>query len=390
MRDFEQQWENNRKRLHGLLVYLVKDIDLADDLVQEVYLRAGQKIETYKGGDFGAWLAAIARSTAYTHLRRAYVRGESPLGEGVDAVHEDAGTDSHLEAMLVRNAVDGLSPKLRSALILKHYGGFNYPEIAARLDCPVGTAKRRVWTAVRKLRAALGIPTEETDMKCNELALLDYAYGTLPDVDGDNIEAHLAACDICKTQLGDIRKVIESLENTRDQIVFVNTTEILADGSSVTYSSFRVTNNSDTPSNSYSVGTMKYHCWQSVLVDGEESSFDVTDPGDGEFKNIEVHLKHPMAPGQSASHLGVFTTPEGSGASFDIGFGRRVAVPENSGTVDSDHLLVQMTRLPENAKLIGAVPVAEEVREGARITLVWRRLMRIGEVRERPVVVYRV
>jgi DNA-directed RNA polymerase specialized sigma24 family protein len=69
MRDFEQQWDCNGKRLRGLLVYLVKDIDLADDLLQETYLRAGRKIETYRGGDFGAWLAAIARSTALAHLR---------------------------------------------------------------------------------------------------------------------------------------------------------------------------------------------------------------------------------------------------------------------------------------------------------------------------------
>ena len=390
MRDFEQQWENNRKRLHGLLVYLVKDIDLADDLLQEAYLRAGQKIESYRGGNFGAWLAAIAKSAAFTHLRRAYVKGESPLGEGFDAVHEDAGTESHLEAVLVRGAVDGLSPALRNALILKHYGGFNYPEIAARLNCPVGTAKRRVWTAIRQLRAALGTIREEIAMeKCAGLALLDYAYGTLPENERASVEAHVGTCGACKTQLEDIRGVVASLQAARDELVFVDITDILADGSSITYSSSRPTNARDEPLLGYGFDSTRRHTFQSFFVDGEEASFDARDDSkDPEYRFYTVHLKRPLPPGETATCLGIFTTPEGIGASLDIGFGRRIAVPDNSGTDTSDHLLVQMVRLPEGAELIGSVPVADEVRTSTRTTLVWRRLVPAGEIRERPVVVY--
>jgi len=393
MRDFEQQWENNRKRLHGLLVYLVKDIDLADDLLQETYLRAERKFETYKGGDFGAWLAAIARNLALGHLRRVCVKGESSISEDhEDAAHEDTGTESHLEAMLVRNAVDNLSPKLRNALILKHYGGFNYPEIAARLDCPVGTAKRRVWTAIRQLRAALGIYEEAKAMrKCLEMTmLLDYAYGALPEARRKEVEAHLVDCEACRGQSEGVRGVVASLQSAREQMVFTDITDILADGSAVTYSPGRTTNDSDEPSSGYSFDSMKYHRWQSVFADGEEMPFTVTDLGDGEYNRIDVKRKRPLAPGESAFCLGVYTTPEGIGASFDIGHGRRIAVPDNSGTDSSDHLLVQMVRLPEGAELIGSVPVSDEVKTGARTTLVWRRLVPAGEIRERPVVVYRV
>jgi len=77
----------------------------------------------------------------------------------------------------------------------------------------------------------------------------------------------------------------------------------------------------------------------------------------------------------------------GIGAAIDIGFGRWVAVPDNSGG-DGDTMLVQMVRLPEGGKLLGSVPSSDEIREGLHTTLVWRRLVKSGEVVERPVVVY--
>jgi hypothetical protein len=194
---------------------------------------------------------------------------------------------------------------------------------------------------------------------------------------------------LCKDQLGDIRRVIGDLDAARDQMVFVDITDINADGSSTTYSSFRMTNDTDEPMSSLECDSMKYHQWIAVFVDGEEIPFTVKESGD-EYNHYSVQPKRPLAPGEGAAWLGVFTTPEGVGASLDIGHGRRVAVPDNSGTDDSDEMLVQMVRLPEGAKLIGSVPATDEVRQARRTTLVWRRLIKVGGDRERPVVVYSV
>lgn len=391
MDDFERNWQSNKKQLYGLLIWLVKDIDLADDLLQDVYIRASEKIETYRGGDFRAWLAAIARNMAFAHMRRSYTRAETLLDPDFAGVlQNDVGTESHLNAMLVRKAVDDLSPTLRDALLLKHYGGLNYTEIAERLNCPSGTAKRRVWTAIRQLRTALGGFVEGTAMKCSDINLLDYAYGTLSEEDRRLVESHIASCEGCRAQLDDIRSVITSLDVARDQLVVVDISDMQKDGSLTTYSSFKITNTIDEPINSYSVDSIKYHHFQNFFIDGEEVSFSISDSDGGEYNTYNVQLKRPLAPGEGATNLCVRTTPEGLGASMDIGYGRRIAIPDNSGADASDVMFVQMVRLPEGAKLVGSVPSADEVRAGHKTTLIWRRLMKAKESKERLVVVYSV
>lgn len=391
MRDFEKKWQSNKKQLYGLLIWLVKDIDLADDLLQDVYIRASEKIETYRGGDFRAWLAAIAKNMAFAYMRRSYTRAETLLDPDLAGIPQnDVGTESHLSAMLVRKAVDDLSPTLRDALLLKHYGGLNYTEIAERLNCPTGTAKRRVWTAIRQLRSALGSLVEGTSMKCSDINLLDYAYGTLSEEHRRMVGSHLATCEGCRAQLDDIRSVITSLDAARDQLVVVDISDVQKDGSLTTYSSFKITNTIDEPINSYSVDSIKYHHFQNVFSDGEEVPFSISDSADCKYNTYNVQLRCPLAPGESATNLIIRTTPEGLGATMDIGYGNRIVVPDNSGTDASDVLLVQMVRLPEGAKFIGSVPSVDEVRTEHKTTLIWRRLMKAKENKERLVVVYSI
>lgn len=156
--ELERIWNPHRGFLRRLLIGMTRDIDLAEDLLQDTYVRARTGFSGYHGGDPRAWLSAIARSAFLTHVRRmSYSRERYELTDEQPDRGIAPGSVDHLDALSIRQAVAGLEPRLRTALILKHYAGLKYEEIAAETECAVGTAKWRVNQAVGQLRSALGI-----------------------------------------------------------------------------------------------------------------------------------------------------------------------------------------------------------------------------------------
>ncbi|MCX6344318.1 MAG: sigma-70 family RNA polymerase sigma factor [Armatimonadetes bacterium] len=391
MDKLETMWEASKEYLRRMLISMVRDIDLAEDILQETYLSASNGLSGYRGDNAQAWLSTIARRCAFAHLRKAYTKAETPLPPDEEcAVDCPMGSYTHLETMLVRKALQDLSPVLRETLLLKHYGGMNYPEIAAHLGCPVGTAKRRVWTAIRQLRSMLNLTTKEMrKMTCPDTRLLDYTYGILSGRDREKLEEHLRSCESCRILVDDARRVMADLDSVRDYESYTDITEIHTDGTSTTYSCRRVDNKSSEPITKTEWCSMDYHTLKNVFVGGEEIPFEIAKSDVPNERHYIARLPKPLAPGGSIVSFVVFTTPPGIGAAFDIGYGRWVAVPDNSGTDSADHMLVQMVVLPEGARLIGAIPEPQETRTGSRSTLVWKRVIPSGgEARERPVVVY--
>jgi len=152
-------WEQHREYLRRMLTGLLNDPNIVDDLLQETYLRACRGFADFRGGDDRAWLTAIARNAVRMYHRQTAARAEVPFDDDIapeNLVGYDQ--DQHLLYEL-RQAVVTLPPHLQHAIILKHYAGFSYREIARRLGCPVGTARWRVFTAIGQLREMLGITT---------------------------------------------------------------------------------------------------------------------------------------------------------------------------------------------------------------------------------------
>jgi RNA polymerase sigma-70 factor (ECF subfamily) len=136
------------------LVTVTFDRSLAEDLTQETMIRAIQRIGQFGGRSrFTTWLMAIATNLYVDYLRRQ--QREQRLERRVS------------EALLLEQA--DLSPSARELLaelqqlpravalpvILKHYYGYTYEEIAEWVGIPVGTVKSRIFNAVRTLRRGL-------------------------------------------------------------------------------------------------------------------------------------------------------------------------------------------------------------------------------------------
>jgi len=154
-----------------LLTFLsrfIGDSHLARDLYQEVFLRVYLKAKEYTPvRKFSAWLYRIAINLCIDELRRrksaaafdwdSLLRGHPP--DAPEAMRETGDPFWQVERRelqtKIQQAVSGLPSDHRLIFLLKYYQGFSYEEIGELLQCPVGTVKSRVHTALVRLKSAL-------------------------------------------------------------------------------------------------------------------------------------------------------------------------------------------------------------------------------------------
>lgn len=215
----EQMWHTHREQVRRTLIGLTRDIDLTEDILQETYLCACSGFASYRGGDAKAWLTSIAKNAFYTHARRKYFDSEVPLESDLPASRDLLGSSQHVFHISVRQAIDSLPVALRQALLMKHFGGFTYSEIAERLGCPQGTAQRRVFTAIRRLRKTMGTLEEEhLEMVCGELTgkrLIDYVYSKLSPDDMEAAKQHLSRCPKCRKEVNETIEIFRGLDSVQ-------------------------------------------------------------------------------------------------------------------------------------------------------------------------------
>jgi RNA polymerase sigma-70 factor (ECF subfamily) len=145
---FVRRTQNEVWRLCAALV----DDAAADDLAQDVYLRALRALPAFRGESSArTWLLAIARRACADELRRRAARTRLLRRVGPQRAAPDHAGATEL-AVLVR----GLRPERRDAFVLTQLVGLSYDEAAQVCDCAVGTIRSRVARARADLVAALG------------------------------------------------------------------------------------------------------------------------------------------------------------------------------------------------------------------------------------------
>ncbi len=153
-------------RVFGYVRRMVPTIEDAEDISQEVFIRAFQSIERFDGrASISTWLFKIANNLCIDRKRRANRRPEeTPLaGEDRDRAHgiPDSRWDpeSHVVASemgdVLENVLRSMSEKLRSVLLLHDHEGLSYEQIAEISNVPVGTVKSRLFLAREALQQAL-------------------------------------------------------------------------------------------------------------------------------------------------------------------------------------------------------------------------------------------
>lgn len=159
---FSELVKRHQRGLLRLSMRFMKDMDVAQDVVQEAFIKAFEKLDLFEGrASFKSWLYQIAVNTARNKLREN--RHDFTNIEDVNlSIGARAETDLVHAAVseIIQTEVDRLPFKQKTALVLRVYEDMSFAEIAEVMECPYDTAKANYRHALMKLRDVFEKQTE--------------------------------------------------------------------------------------------------------------------------------------------------------------------------------------------------------------------------------------
>lgn len=159
---FDDLVRRYRRRVYNLVRALTGGDSEAEDLVQDIFVRAYRAIGGFRGDSaFGSWLYRIAVNVVHTHMARRRVRDAAFVATTHDSelVDEVPDGDDMEEALFRRQAIDRalatLPEELRVLIVLRDVNGLKYEEIVKIVKTPRGTVESRLFRARQRLRPML-------------------------------------------------------------------------------------------------------------------------------------------------------------------------------------------------------------------------------------------
>lgn len=152
---FQEVYTGNVNSLYNLAKRMVGSTAEADDVVQDTFVRAYQKINLYAGrSSLSSWLYRICINMGLEHLRKKKGKFEEITDSNCEAVEPNQ-TKLILRRRL-ETAIKQLPNGCRTVFILHDVEGYNHREIAQRLNLAEGTSKSQLFKAREMLRKILG------------------------------------------------------------------------------------------------------------------------------------------------------------------------------------------------------------------------------------------
>ncbi len=152
---FKELFFKNVSRVHSLCLRISADSHLAEDLTQEVFIKAWEKLKSFQfESKFSSWLHAIA-----VNQYLMYLRSEKRRSEKTDKFrHEKSSQESkHIQdsRIDIEKAIENLPEQARMVLILHDIEGYKHNEIAKIMSIETGTSKAHLHRARKILREEL-------------------------------------------------------------------------------------------------------------------------------------------------------------------------------------------------------------------------------------------
>jgi RNA polymerase sigma-70 factor (ECF subfamily) len=158
---FRSLYEATAPKLLGILIRIVRDRAVAEELLQDVYLRVWRNASSYspEAGQPMTWMASIARNRAIDLVRRRREKlakadqdGETWLESLPDPFDHEA---AYLGRDALRVCLDRLDETQRRCVVLAYCDGYSREELAARFERPVNTIKTWLHRSLAALRACM-------------------------------------------------------------------------------------------------------------------------------------------------------------------------------------------------------------------------------------------
>lgn len=156
---FESLYRRHRDRIYALVWRLCGgDHGLAEDLLQEAFVRAWQKLDSFRGESrFGTWLHRLSANVALSdrRIRLRHTRHESALDEVVERTAMGSRDVYAAQRSDLERAIACLPERARTVLVLYDIEGYKHTEIAAMTGMAVGSSKAQLHRARRLVREGL-------------------------------------------------------------------------------------------------------------------------------------------------------------------------------------------------------------------------------------------
>jgi RNA polymerase sigma-70 factor (ECF subfamily) len=158
MAAFEELYRRNVGRVFALCMRMAGDAALAEELAQDVFVRAWEKLGTFRGDSaFSSWLHPLTVNVALTERRSRRRRtARVTTTDDLTPFEKPARTPRPEVGMDLDKALETLPPGARSVFVLHDVEGYRHQEIAQLTGVAEGTSKAQLHRARRMLREALG------------------------------------------------------------------------------------------------------------------------------------------------------------------------------------------------------------------------------------------
>ena len=155
---FSYLYDHYSGSLYSIILQIVKIPEVADDVLQEVFINVWRKMDTYdhmKGRLF-TWMLNISRNASIDMLRSKSYQNSQKNQEITDNVYgRDQVTQTSIDSIGLTKFLGKLRPEQRVLIELAYFKGYTHDEIAEIEDIPLGTVKTRIRNALLQLREYL-------------------------------------------------------------------------------------------------------------------------------------------------------------------------------------------------------------------------------------------
>lgn len=154
---FNYLYDNYSGALYGVIFKVLNQEELANDLLQEVFVKIWKNIDQYDSskGRLYTWMLNIARNLAIDMLRSKRFQQDqktSDIEKTVSANDSRSSSSHNIDTLGLQKSVLNLKPEFRILIDLAYFQGFTQEEISKTLNIPLGTVKTRLRNAILELK----------------------------------------------------------------------------------------------------------------------------------------------------------------------------------------------------------------------------------------------
>ena len=159
---FTYLYDNYSGALYGIIYKMLEDMELAEDVLQEAFLKIWNNISSYDNtkGRLFTWMLNITRNLTIDTIRSKSYKKQSKILKSENSIDNisnrgDANATAKFDALGIRKHVNLLKNDHKQIIDLAYFEGFTQDEISNQLLIPLGTVKTRMRTAIMELRKLL-------------------------------------------------------------------------------------------------------------------------------------------------------------------------------------------------------------------------------------------